>query len=95
MSDQEQPDLTPDPPGGRDADDRAGESADAEGGQVSAVQNLDDAGKPISDSQSVAGQPTAHPVQEGSIGPNAIQPGNAERTDIDHRGKAAPEGSPD
>ncbi|NYG56752.1 hypothetical protein [Nocardioides perillae] len=67
------------------------------GEQRSNVQNLDDAGEPVSDSQSVAGQPTADAegTQEGGVGPNSIPPGNAERTGIDHDGKAAPEGDTD
>lgn len=66
----------------------------AEGGQRSNVQNLEDAGEPVSDSQSVAGQPTADAggTQEGGVGPNSVPPGNAERTGIDHAGTAAPEG---
>lgn len=83
----EKPDLMPDPPGGRDA---GGESE----GQVSQVQNMADAGEPVSDSQSVSGQPAdAAGTQEGGVGPNAVPPENAERTGIDHDGTAAPEGS--
>jgi hypothetical protein len=41
-------------------------------GQVSEVQNMDDAGEPVSDSQGVAGNPEAPPAdQVGEAGPNA------------------------
>ncbi|ANH38468.1 hypothetical protein I601_2040 [Nocardioides dokdonensis FR1436] len=54
----------------RDADEKG--AAD-EGGQVSEVQNMEGAGEPISDDQSVAGQPDAESgrVDEGPTGPNA------------------------
>lgn len=73
MSEQGRPDLTPDPPGGRDA-------SDDDGKQVSEVQNLDDAGQPISDSQAVTGQPTAdgEDVQVTAAGPNDAPRGNRE-----------------
>ena len=45
----------------------------SEQGQVSEVQNLDGADEPISDDQSVAGQPDGESgdVDEGPTGPNA------------------------
>lgn len=54
----------------RDADEQG---AAAEGGQVSEVQNMEGAGEPISDDQSVAGQPDGESgrVDEGPTGPNA------------------------
>jgi len=42
-----------------------------EHGQVSEVSRLDDAGEPLSPSDSVAGHPTDRDVQEGKAGPNA------------------------
>lgn len=72
MSEQREPDLTPDPPGGSDAAD--------DGKQVSEVQNLDGAGQPISDSQAVTGQPGAdgEGVQVSAAGPNDAPRGNRE-----------------
>jgi hypothetical protein len=45
---------------------------DSTDGQVSEVQNMDDAGAPISDSQGVAGNPEAPDAGAvGEAGPNA------------------------
>jgi hypothetical protein len=77
--DAEKPDLMPDPPGGRDAEDRT------EGrGEVSQVQSFDRADEPVSDSQAVTGQPTdeSGETQVTAAGPNDAPRGNRERTDL-------------